>query len=175
MDVREVPTGELSEVELAELRRVLDDAFDGEFTDDDWDHTIGGIHVLGIDDGIAAHASVVPRRLVAGDRALRTGYVEGVATAPDRRQRGHATAVMRAAGRIIREDYELGGLSTALPDFYVTLGWEVWRGPTYVSAPTGLQRTPEEDGAVMTLRTETTKDLDATVPLICDWRKGDVW
>jgi aminoglycoside 2'-N-acetyltransferase I len=175
IEVRAVPTGQLSPPELAALRALLDDAFEGGFTDDDWDHTVGGLHVLALEDGIVAHAAVVERLLMASGVALRTGYVEGVATATAHRGRGHASTVMRAAGRVIQENYELGALSTGLPDFYVGLGWEVWRGPTYTNAPDGPRRTPEEDGTIMVLRTRVTEALDSTLPLMCDWRSGDVW
>ena len=173
--VRIAPTHQLSRTELRALRDVLEEAFEGDFTDDDWDHTVGGLHVLAIDDGVASHAAVVERVLVAADRALRTGYVEGVATATNQRGRGHASTVMRAVGKIIHKDYALGGLSTALPDFYARLGWERWRGPTYTKAPSGPQRTADDDGAVLILRTRLTRHLDSTAPLMCDWRSGDVW
>ena len=32
--------------ELAAIRALLDEAFDGDFGDDDWEHALGGIHVL---------------------------------------------------------------------------------------------------------------------------------
>src|SRR5919106_4550970 len=76
------------------------------FTDDDWDHTVGGVNVLAVDNGIVAHAAVDERLLMAADRALRTGYVEGVATAANHRRRGYASIVMRQVGGIIRKSYE---------------------------------------------------------------------
>lgn len=170
-----VPTDQLSRTELRSLRGLLDEAFEGGFTEDDWDHTVGGIHVLAVDDRIVSHAAVVDRVLEAGEVSLRTGYVEGVATAPQYRGRGHASSVMRAVGKIIQEKYELGGLSTGLPDLYAALGWELWRGPTYTNSPDGPRRTEDEDGAVMVLRTRATKGLDSSSRLMCDWRSGDVW
>ena len=176
VDVRIVATHKFSEAELYALRELLDEAFEGGFTDDDWDHTMGGLHVLAVEDGgIVSHAAVVERLLMAADRPLRTGYVEGVATALEHRGRGHASTVMRAIGKLIRGNYELGGLSTGLPDFYARLGWELWMGPTYASSPRGVQRTAEDDGGVMILRTKSTPDLETTLPLMCEWRSGDVW
>ena len=168
-------TDNLSRAELRDVRRLLDNAFDDGFSDDDWDHTIGGIHLLVTDEGIVAHAAIVERLLVAGNHALRTGYVESVATAPGEQGRGHASTLMREVGQIIQAEYELGGLATGLPDFYTRFGWELWRGPTYTRSPSGPQRTPEDDGAVMVLRTNSTKSLEVTDPLMCDWRPGDVW
>jgi aminoglycoside 2'-N-acetyltransferase I len=136
------------------------------------------VHVLAVEDGEeVAHAAVVERTLVAGDRPLRTGYVEGVATRPDRRRRGLAALVLREAGRIIQQRYQLGGLSdgSGVPGFYERLGWERWQGPTLVAAPHGPVRTAADDGSVMVLRTPATGQLDLGAPLTCDWRPGDAW
>ena len=43
VEVRVVPTDQLSRVELRALRGLLDNAFEDGFTDDDWDHTVGGL------------------------------------------------------------------------------------------------------------------------------------
>ena len=73
----------------AALRRLVFEAFRGRFDEHDWDHTLGGVHVLAEEDGVVvAHGAVVGRTMVAGGRALRTGYVEGVATRGDRRGGG---------------------------------------------------------------------------------------
>lgn len=109
VEVRIVATYEFSEAELQALRELLDHAFEGGFTDDDWDHTVGGLHVLAVENGIVSHAAVVERLLLAAHRPLRTGYVEGVATALEHRGRGHSSTVMREIGKLIRESYELGG------------------------------------------------------------------
>jgi aminoglycoside 2'-N-acetyltransferase I len=108
--LRSVTTAELTAVELAAVRRLVFEAFGGRFDEHDWDHTLGGVHVLAVeDDEIVAHGAVVPRTLQAGGRALRTGYVEGVATRNDRRGLGLATLVMAELGRVIQAGYELGG------------------------------------------------------------------
>jgi aminoglycoside 2'-N-acetyltransferase I len=176
--LRTVPTAELSGTELAALRRMVFEAFGGRFDEHDWDHTLGGVHVLATEDGEpVAHGAVVGRTLVAGGRALRTGYVEGVATRRDRQGAGLATLVMREVGRVVEEGYELGGLSdgSGIPGFYQRLGWEVWQGPTWVAAPGGPVRTAEEDGSVLVLRTPASGQLDPATSITCDWRAGDVW
>jgi aminoglycoside 2'-N-acetyltransferase I len=176
--VRRVTTAELPEGELAAARRLVFEAFGGRFDSHDWDHALGGVHVVvEEDDGIVAHGAVVPRTLETGGRALRTGYVEAVATRRDRQGRGLATLVMREVGRVIGQDYELGALAdgTGIPGFYQRLGWETWQGPTWVAAPHGRERTAEEDGGVLVLRTPATGELDPTGSITCDWRSGDVW
>ena len=177
-ELRRAGTDELSGAELAALRRLLFEEFGGRFDEHDWEHTLGGTHVLALDGtGVVAHAAVVPRMLEAGGRALATGYVEGMATRGDRRRQGLATLVMGEANRVVREGYELGALAdgTGVPGFYQRLGWETWPGPTFVAAPQGRVRTAEEDGAVLVLRTPRSGELDPTGPLVCDWRPGDVW
>src|SRR5262245_64271809 len=90
------PTADLSSSFRAELRTFLDSAFDGDFTDDDWAHTIGGVHVWLIDGGhIISHGSVIERTLVGSDETLRAGYVEAVATLAAHRRKGYGATVMR--------------------------------------------------------------------------------
>jgi aminoglycoside 2'-N-acetyltransferase I len=176
--VRAVTTSELGEGELAALRRLVFGAFGGRFDEHDWEHMLGGVHLLAEeDDGVVAHGAVVPRVLAAGGRELRTGYVEGVATRGDRQGLGLATLVMREAGRVIERDYQLGALAdgTGIPGFYQRLGWELWQGPTFVAGPEGRVRTADEDGNVLVLRTPASGELEVTGPLTCDWRPGDVW
>jgi aminoglycoside 2'-N-acetyltransferase I len=176
--LRNAATAELTTAELAAVRRMVFEAFGARFDEHDWDHSLGGTHVLAVEDGeVVAHGSVVPRTLLAGQRALRTGYVEAVATRADRRGRGLATLVMREVGRVVQRGYELGALGdgSGIPGFYQRLGWETWQGPTFVAAPDGQRRTADEDGSILVLRTPATGELDPGGPLTCDWRAGDVW
>ena len=176
--LRSVTTAELTEGELEAVRELLFEAFGGRFDEHDWEHSLGGVHVLASEgDEVVAHGAVVPRVLVTGGRGLRTGYVEGVATRGDRRGRGLATLVMREVGRVIGRGYELGALGdgSGIPGFYQRLGWETWQGPTWVAGPEGRERTAEEDGSILVLRTPATGVLDPTAPITCDWRSGDVW
>jgi aminoglycoside 2'-N-acetyltransferase I len=129
--LRTVGTGELRADELEAVRRMVVEAFGGRFDEHDWEHCLGGTHVLATEDGVVvAHGAVVARTLVAGGRGLRCGYVEAVATRGDRRGLGLATLVMREIGRVVEAGYELGALSdgTRIPGFYQRLGWETWQG-----------------------------------------------
>jgi aminoglycoside 2'-N-acetyltransferase I len=178
VQLRSARTADLAGAELEALRRLVFDAFEGQLTEDDWDHTVGGCHILALEgDEVVAHAAVVARTLVAGSRSLDTGYVESVAVRRDRRRRGHAGHVMREANRIITGRYQLGALSdgSGIPGFYERLGWERWQGPTFVASPLGPIRTAEDDGGVLVLRTPATGGLDLTAPLMCNWRSGDAW
>lgn len=169
-------TSEPVPAELAEIRRLLDEAFDGDFNDDDWMHCVGGVHVLAYSgEALVAHGSVVSRTLRCGGRSFRTGYVEAVAVRPGLQGKGHGRTVMQLATEQIKRGYELGALcaSDRGLGFYQRLGWLLWRGPSYVDAPEGLLPTPDEDGAVLVLPVSEQPDLDQ--PIVCDWREGDVW
>jgi aminoglycoside 2'-N-acetyltransferase I len=106
---------------------------------------------------------------------LRTGYVEAVATAPHRQGSGIGTNVMDEAGRIIRDGFELGALGTGAHRFYERLGWETWPGQAFVRTPQGPERTPDDEGFIMVLRTLSTPRLDMSAAITCEWRPGDVW
>ena len=67
------------------------DAYDGDFSDADWEHSLGGMHALICHHGaIIAHGAVVQRRLIYRNTALRCGYVEAVAVRRPRRHLGSA-------------------------------------------------------------------------------------
>jgi aminoglycoside 2'-N-acetyltransferase I len=162
---------------IGTLRALTFAAFGGRFDEHDWQHTYGGTRVVAVEDGepVAAGA-VVPRLLVVGDRPFDTGYVEGVATAPGRHGAGLGTAVMSACAAVVRDHFELGALSTGAQPFYERLGWERWRGPTYVRLDAGrVERTPGEDDSLMVLRTGPSADLDLTASISCPARAGDDW
>ena len=161
---------------LRQIRSLLDEAFGADFCEDDWAHCLGGTHAVLLDGGVVvAHAAVVPRTLEVGSRPLHTGYVEGVATRPGRERVGFGTLVMTEITTIVRDEFELGALSTGRHGFYERLGWERWRGPTAVRSPSGLIRTEEEDDGVMVLRFGTSSTLDLRLPITCDTRPGDAW
>jgi aminoglycoside 2'-N-acetyltransferase I len=169
-------TDTLSAAFLCDLRTLLEEAFIDDFTDDDWNHALGGMHAWVLDDArVISHGSVVPRTIACGGHIVRAGYVEAVATVADRRRERHGTAVMARLDEVIAEQYDLGVLSTGTPAFYETLGWECWRGPTFVDTPEGRRPTPDDDGDVMILRTPRSPRLDLDGPIVCDWRAGDVW
>lgn len=173
--VRITASQDLSASERTALRRLLDAAFDGDFSEDDWQHALGGWHAL-IDDAheIVAHASVVPRRLWVDGRELRAGYVEAVAVSPDRQRLGLGRAVMTSLHGIIGARFDLGALSSGEWTFYEKLGWQRWLGPSFVRAADGqLLRTPEEDRGIMVLTGARPVALGGSIA--CEIRAGDSW
>jgi aminoglycoside 2'-N-acetyltransferase I len=173
---RLIHTADLDGDTRDDARQMVHDAFDGGFTDADWEHALGGMHALVCHRGaIIAHGAVVARRLLHQGRALRCGYVEAVAVREDWRGQGLAAAVLDALEQVLRGAYELGALSSsdAGRTLYAGRGWRPWRGETSVLAPAGITRTPEDDGDVYVL--PVTAELDFDGALTCDWRDGDVW
>lgn len=161
---------------LERIRELLERSFEDGFSAEDWDHTLGGHHFfIAKDEVVVAHAAVVPRLLIADDRTMATGYVEGVATAPEARVQGLGSAVMTEAASLIRARYEMGGLSTDRHTFYERLGWERWRGLSYVRRGTELVRTADEDDGLMVLRFGPSAELALTGVLSCQERAGDDW
>ena len=123
---------------------------------------------------LAGHASVVQRRVIAGGRTLRCGYVEAMAVrgaAPA----GHRRGADAVCNRIVRGGYHLGALGATDEGapLYTANGWPRWEGPLSAITPEGVVRTPEDDGYVYVL--EADAPLDLTGELTCDWREGDVW
>lgn len=176
--LRRAHTSDLSEGELAAVRALLEDAFDGCFAPEDWEHTLGGVHVLASEDGeLLGHASVVQRRLVLDGAGVRTGYVEAVAVTARHRAAGLGGRIMTAVGEIVRRGYDLGALSAGeeAARLYARHGWLRWEGPTWVLSPEGPVRTPDEDGSVHVLPTPNSPPLELSAALACDWRPGDVW
>ena len=176
MELRLTHTADLDAETLGAARALLDAVFEGDMSDHDWEHALGGMHaLLWDDDELVGHGSVVQRRLIHGGRALRAGYVEGVGVSARRRRQRCGATVMSALERVIRAAYDLGALGSTdeAAGFYAARGWRQWRGATSALTPDGIVRTEDEDGAVYVL--PVAAPLDLSGPLMCDWREGDVW
>jgi len=174
-DLRVLPTADLGKDGLRGLRGLLDAAFD-DFDDASWDHALGGLHVLaGPPDAPFGHAAVVLRRVLHGGVALRTGYVEAVAVHPSRQRQGLGGELMDVVDGLVRGGYRLGvlGASERAAPLYRRRGWQLWRGPLAAVTPDGVVATPDEAGSVHVLPVDA--PLDPAVPLICDWRDGELW
>jgi aminoglycoside 2'-N-acetyltransferase I len=173
------PTSELSAGRLAEVRALCQASWSGAgdtFDDNDWRSAQGGTHFMVTVDGrVVSHGSVVERVLELDGRPLRTGYVEAVATLPDRQGRGLGSQLMREVTAFIGCTYELGALCTGVVGFYERLGWRLWPGRTGVRTGGGVKPTPEEDGTVCVLYTGAAPAVGPESLLTCDWRPGDVW
>jgi aminoglycoside 2'-N-acetyltransferase I len=152
-------TSEFDPAALAAARALLYDVFD-DMTEQDWEHSLGGMHVLAWEDGdLVGHAAVIQRRLLHGGRALRAGYVEGVGVRARFRRRGHGSAML--------------GATDEAAAWYAGRGWQLWQGRCSALTPAGIVATPEDEDCVYVLPVRV--PLDLTGELTCDWRDGDVW
>jgi aminoglycoside 2'-N-acetyltransferase I len=173
---RLIHTSDLDKETRHSAYQLVTQAFAGEFTDCDWEHALGGMHaVIGHHGTLVAHGAVVQRRLIHKGRALRCGYVEAVAVHADWRGQGLGHAVLDAIEQVIHGAYQLGALSTskAGEPLYRSRGWVQWQGTSSVLSPSGMTRTPDDDGTIFVLNVD--EGLDPTAELVCDWRDGDVW
>ncbi|MFJ9941762.1 GNAT family N-acetyltransferase [Streptomyces erythrochromogenes] len=177
MDTRTAHTSELTAGELRAIRSLLDDAFDGDFADEDFEHALGGMHVLiDVDGRLAAHGSVVQRRVLHRGRALRTGYVEAVAVRADLRRRGLGGQVTARLEQVVAGAYVLGALSASQEGagLYLARGWSVWPGEVGALSPDGPVRLPEEEGSTYVWVPPGGVRPDPAARLDFDWRDGDV-
>lgn len=183
MAVSLMHTAQLDGGALAAIRELLEIAYE-DFSEEDWEHTIGGMHAI-VQEGkeLVGHGAVVQRAFLhlpkhgtawRQAKPLRVGYIEGVAVRADRRRRGIGGALMARLTGVVRRAYDAGALSASDEgrSLYAAQGWVPWRGQTYVVSATGMTRTQEEDEGIFILPVTT---LDVEGGLACDWRSGDVW
>ncbi|GAA1957508.1 aminoglycoside N-acetyltransferase AAC(2')-Id [Nocardioides panacihumi] len=177
MEVVAVASEDLDDEDRRSLRALWDRAFGDRFSDDDADHAYGGVHVLARDGGrLVGHASAVPRLIRFGDQPWRTvGYVEAVATDPDRQGEGIGRQVMGMLRDEISSRWPAALLSTGRArGFYELLGWDRWRGLSYTRTAEGVL--PDgEHGGLMVLRLDRSVVPDLAVPVTCEDRPGDAW
>ncbi|WP_405923884.1 GNAT family N-acetyltransferase [Streptomyces sp. NBC_00035] len=173
--LRTAHTADLTSAELGAVRALLDDAFEGNFSDEDWDHGLGGIHALVRDErGLAAHGSVIQRRVLHRGRSLRVGYVEAVGVRADVRRTGLGARVMAELERVVDGAYGLGALSASDEGvaLYAARGWQRWPGRICALGPDGVVRLPDEEGSTFVRPVAT--GLDPAHELVFDWRDGEV-
>ncbi|GGT40252.1 GNAT family N-acetyltransferase [Streptomyces atratus] len=167
----------LTPAALDEIRTFLDTAFEGDFSDDDWDHGLGGIHAYVRDgSGLLAHGSVVQRRVIHEGRSYRIGYVEAVAVRADRRREGLGGRVMAMLEQVVDGAYAFGALSASAAGaaLYAGRGWLVWPGRIAVLGRYGVERLPDEEGSIRIRGVAGPVLPPASGTLIFDWRDGDV-
>lgn len=160
---------------LHRARRLLELIFE-DWTEHDWEHALGGVHVMAFRrELLVGHAAVVQRRLLYRGEALRTGYVEALGVQAAHRRAGVGGRMMSVLEGVIARAFELGalGATDVAAEFYRKRGWREWRGPLSALTPDGVRPTPEEAGAIYVLPVARQLDLDES--LSADWRDGDVW
>ena len=178
--IRTARTADLTPAEIGAIRAILTAAFledeHGGFTEDDWQHAVGGTHfLLEVEGTLLGHASVVEREIHVGGRPLRTGYVEAVAIDPTHQRTGLGSRLMAAVNEHVDAEYELGALGTGTQPFYEQVGWQIWDGPSGVRTRSGVEPTQDEDGYILVRRTPRSPALRPGDAITCEWRPGDAW
>ena len=157
------------------IRSLLELAYDGDFSSEDWEHTFGGQYFIGLlDNIIVAHGSVVPRNMFINGQGITVGYVEAIAVLPAYWRQGFGTQLMTQITQFCHNNYELSMLSTDEKQFYEKLGWRQFLGESFVRNGESEVRTAEEDDGLMLL----SRDHCGTSEIrraICQPRIGDDW
>jgi len=156
------------------LRALLFDAFEGDFSQEDWEHTNGGLRFLGyLGAELVAHGSVIKRNVRIDEEDLKIGYVEGLAVAPLYWRRGFGSKLMSEITSYCKTEFRICMLSTGEKDFYRKLGWLDFEGESYVFRNGVEVRTADEDEGLMYLpRSVGSLGL---AKVVCDAREGDDW
>lgn len=177
MDVAVLESDHVDVAARAALHRLWGRAFGDRFGPDDAHHAFGGVHVLIRDgDDLIGHASAVPRLIRFGDQPWRiVGYVEAVATDPERQSEGVGRMAMDRLHAEIASRWKVAMLSTGwATGFYELLGWERWLGLSYTQTDTGV--VPDgEHGGLMVLIADPSAVVDRTLTVTCQDRAGDAW
>ena len=163
-----------SDTELS-IRALLDLAYEGDFSFEDWEHTFGGKYFIGyLGDAIISHGSVVPRNMFIDGEAMTVGYVEAIAVLPSHWRQGFGTQLMQQITKFCQDNYELSMLSTDENQFYKRLGWCQFQGESFARTGDLEVRTFEEDEGLMLLhgRGSQIREIQRTV---CESRSGDDW
>jgi aminoglycoside 2'-N-acetyltransferase I len=159
---------------LSDLRAFLDEAFDGDFSDEDFEHAFGGTHFAILTQGrLIAHASVVMRQISFDGQVHPTGYVEAMAVGHDWRGRGVGSTLLAELTDFCRSNFAVAMLSTGSHAFYEKHGWLRFNVESYLATESGVVRTQEDDDGLMVLTSQ--QSVLAADRVTCDFRSGDVW
>lgn len=176
MDIEVVESAQIDARGRSALRELWGRAFGSRFTDTDAQHAYGGVHVLVHDgDRLIGHASAVPRSIRFGDRPWRViGYVEAVATNPERQRSGVGRRAMERLQDEIESRWGVALLSTGrATGFYEKLGWARWLGVSYTVRGEEVVADGEH-GGLMVYGHELL-GVDRTLAVTCRDRPGDAW
>lgn len=157
------------------LQRILDEAFEGDFSDEDWQHTCGGLRFLGYTgDQLIAHGAVVKRWMEVDGNRLLVGYVEGVAVAPSLWGKGIGSLLMAELSSYCKSEFQLSMLSTDEKYFYRKNGWLDFMGRSYVfEGGIEIESVDENEGLMYLHGLNQFKDGPQKV--VCESRDGDAW
>lgn len=154
---------------------LLSDAFEGDFSEEDWQHTFGGTRFLGfLDNSLIAHGAVVERPMRIDGIQTKVSYVEGIAVAPEHWRKGFGSLLMVEITSHCKSESSLSMLSTDERVFYRKHGWRNFEGESYVLVDGIEVRSVDEDAGLMYLL-GLNQETQAPGKVVCNSRDGDAW
>ena len=160
---------------LLAIKNLLRDAYEGDFSEEDWRHTFGGARFLGtVNSEIVSHGAVVPREILINDQRFLVGYLEGIAVASKVQGQGIGSQLLSTISEFCASQYQLSMLSTDEFDFYQKFGWKQFNGESGVLIDHQVILTPDEDEGLMYLIGNEGL-LEVIHSAYCDSRDGDHW
>lgn len=148
----EISLTEPSETELVAIKLMLEQAFEGDFADSDWEHTFSGIRFIGsLEDEVICHGALIPRQIWLDGVPKTVGYLEGLAVLPSQQGKGFGSELMFSITEYAIANYEFSMLSSGLKQFYRKFGWQDFLGHSYVKVAGESIPTYEEDSELMFL------------------------
>jgi aminoglycoside 2'-N-acetyltransferase I len=164
----------LEDYELHGIHTLVMDAFEHDFSVDDWQHTFGGTRFLGkLHDTLIAHAAVVSRVMQINGVEHSVGYIEGMCVAPAFQKHGYGRLLLQTVSTYCLSQYRISMLSTDEKHFYRQCGWIDFQGKSYVRHGQTLSRSADEDGGLMLL--SACVDEFVAADIACEDRMGDAW
>jgi len=120
-----------------------------------WRHA----RVVEVDGAVVGYMRIFDRRMWLRGARLRAAGIGSVATHPDYRRRGLATALLRDTLALLRRDgYHLSFLGTEIAaPFYERLGWRIVRQPSHGAQAAEAAGLPDRPG--LTIRPFAPSDL----------------
>ena len=157
------------------LLALFNNAFEGDFSEEDWKHTFGGTRFLGfLDNNLVAHGAVVERPMQINGMEMKVGYVEGIAVAPEHWRKGFGSLLMTEITSFCKSKLIISMLSTDEHLFYSKHGWERFDGESYVLVDEIEVRSEDEDAGLMYLL-GLNEDTQTPRKAVCNSRDGDAW
>ena len=175
LQIAQITDVDLNQSIEAELLELMNDAFEGDLSEEDWQHTYGGIRFMGyLNDELIGHGAVILRSMKVDGDEIKVGYVEAIAIDPRHWRQGYGSRLISEITLYCRSKFSFSMLSTSEKAFYRKYGWMDFEGESYVSQAEVEVRSKEEDEGLMYLfgRNEI-----ARVPrkIVCESRSGDAW
>ena len=160
---------------LSAIKNLLSNAYEGDFSEEDWLHSFGGVRFLAtLNNEIVAHGAVVPREVLINEKLTTVGYLEAIAVSSTYQGRGIGTQLLSSISEFCTSRYQISMLSTDEFKFYTNFGWKQFTGVSGVLLDGEAVLTPDEDDGLMYLigNAGFSQEIFAAY---CDPRVGDHW